>query len=158
MKSPSSGKLNSRQPRRNSPASRSALRPGSVASVAHEPGGLGSDFEGAFLDALAVVDLSPPGSPLESGVDLVDPAGAGAARTYLPKRPWLARDGHDRPVLSLTIVLSRRIQPPGARRKRATSSKMSREIFGAPVPARGFADALSLTNGAPSCVACHRHR
>ena len=31
---------------------------GSVASVAHDPSGVGSDFEGALLDALAVIDTS----------------------------------------------------------------------------------------------------
>lgn len=56
---------------------------------------------------------APPssGPPPEGVADLVDTGRAGAALAYLPKRPWLARDGNGRPVLSLTIVLARRPAP-----------------------------------------------
>lgn len=62
--------------------------------------------------ARAPVGPPPSSGPSPAGVvDLVDAGRAGAALAYLPKRPWLVRDGYDRPVLSLTIVLARRPAP-----------------------------------------------
>lgn len=64
-------------------------------------------------DTAARTPVGPASSepPPEGVVDVVDTGRAGTAQAYLPKRPWLARDGHDRPVLSLTVVLARRPLP-----------------------------------------------
>ncbi len=62
-------------------------------------------------DARAPVAGPSSRLPQEGIVELVDAGRTGGARVYLPNRPWLARDGCDRPVLSLTVVLSRRPGP-----------------------------------------------
>ncbi len=53
----------------------------------------------------------PDAALMGTNSEFIEPEAIVGVRGYLPRRPWLARDGRGRPVLALTVVLTRRPGP-----------------------------------------------